>query len=1154
MDTQIRSPQLKVTKLIYLDELTQIPNRRYFNAQFPSIWQECEEKNAPLSMLMIDIDHFKIVNDTYLHETGDKVLQKTVSLISEILEDKGILIRFAGDEFIILLPEANTQEAELFSHQLVSFINSSPLEIPKIPSDFRISLSVGIAVWPTHTENKDELLEKADQALYLSKDSGRNRATLYEKEKIARFIARKGGVQTPCKYLLQRNEVLFSLRAMLDENSTSFAIPRILAGPLGIGKTTVLKTIENKKIISKKFSAAYIRCFPYFLNHPFKTIVQILDRIISLDLSLLQLIEPEYMERFAFLLPSTREFLKKQGRKPAPLDEKDLPKIIEKSLKLILKNKKILICLDDLDYCDQESAQILDRIANSESKTSFFLAATISEKEPVQFLKERLPELEANQRYKIHSLQHVEEKSIRSMLRYIFKGAHYSPKLLNAVSLRSKGNPLFVEELIKYMNDNQIIFYEQGTWTIMDNWADLTPKGLNDLILEGIKTFDDITREILSHAALIGQDFDLLTLENLEARNEGEIIDVLEKAKKSDYLTEESTAGEETYIFTNESVTSAFSDMVPNEDKKPLHSRIAEIQQALGGENMWRNLGKILYHYKLGEKLEPITDIMGKLSIQPDSAFLSQDFREFLEENVPEKDWGKEEALSDEDVLNGLMIIKYIRNAIQSISLYPTESKIVQASSEKIFSDINAILKNSPTLTYNATAELILVNGIRPDLKEYRKNMGPFLKKLMSDLGFKGISFKRGLTLSEIKNFIILLSKKQDKSRSPKEWDETLIKENIDHIILNHRIYVAVGERDIQKAEKGIVVDETPRPAPAKISSEDIQLFKQLLQPEMHLSLKENLKGTLSVEKIESFISLLEEVMKSKKSEEIEEEYKENESIVEEVFKDSDKDLNFYLEKLSSSDSEEALDAARKLLKAGINAVDETVKYITRCDKLKGRKYAFKILKKINPAHISKLIPEMHHHRGADVPIKILTAIDEDQHPEIKEVIRQGLFHPDPRVKAEAILLLEEKHKQWYKELMLEYFKEGMSIKSVRAIVSAGKTKLKEATPYLITQLTKKGWHRRDDDVILQTQICKTLGQFHNFESAQALIMVAETPPFWKGKNKLNIKVRIAAIETLGSLKGSYPEITEALERISKDKNPELKQAAINALGQKVSR
>jgi len=1106
-----------------------------------------------MALLMIDIDRFKRINDTYLHETGDKVLQKTVSLMSEILEDKGILIRFAGDEFIILLPEADPQEAELFGHQLVSFINKSPLEIPKIPRDFHISLSVGVAVWPAHTENKDELLEKADQALYLSKDSGRNRSTLYEKEKITRFIARKGGVRTPCRYLLQRNEILFSLRAMLDKNSPSFAIPRILSGPLGIGKTTILKTIENKKFISNLFSFVYIRCFPYYLNHPFKTIIQILDKIISLDIGLLQLIEPEYLERFAFLLPSTREFLQSQGKKPAPLDEKSLPYVLENSLKIILKNKKILICLDDMDYCDHESTEILNRIASGESNASFFLTATISESNPIRFLKDRMPGLTASLKYKIHHLQNIDEKSIRSMLRYIFKGARYSPKLLNAVCLRSRGNPLFVEELIKYMNDRQIIFFDRGTWTIIDNWSELIPMELNDLILEGIKTLDNITREILSHAALIGQDFDLLTLENLEERNEGEIIHVLEKAKRADFLTEETKEGEETYIFTNESVSSAFTDMLPAEEKKPLHSRIAEIQQALGGENMWRNLGKILYHYKLGEKLEPITDLIGKLSISPDSALLSQDFKEFLEENVQEKDWGEEEELSDEEVLNALTVIKYIRNAIQSISLYPSESKIVQASSEKIFSDINAILKNSPTLTYNATTELILINGLRPDIKEYRKNMGPFLKKLMSDLGFKGISFKSGLTLSEIKSFIILLSKKQEKLRTPKEWDDALLKENIEHIVLNHRIYVAVGERDIQKAEKGIVIDETPR-TPPSITQEDIQLFKQMLQPEMGLNLKDSIQGSLSVEKIESFIALLEEVMQSKKLEETREKpipKEEEESIEEELLKTSEEDLNICLEKLTSSDSQEALNAARKLIDAGDRAVEDIIKYIIRCDELKGRKYAFKILKKIDPGKISKLVPEMLHHRGSTVPVKILSVIDADEKPEIKEILKQGLFHPDPKVKSEAIILLEEKHKQWYKELMLEYFAEGLSIKSVRAIVSAGNMKLREAVPYLIEQLSKKGWQRREDDVILQTQICKTLKQINNFEAVETLINVAQTPPFWKGKNKINIKVRIAAIETLGLLKGSYPEITPDLERMAKDKNPELSEAAIRALEQK---
>ena len=1140
-------------KLIHLDELTQIPNRRYFNAQFPSIWKECVEKNTPLSLLMIDVDHFKNINDTYLHEAGDEVLKKAASLMTEALTENDLLIRFAGDEFIIVLPDSDEKKAKKFGQKLVSSINKAPLGISRLPEDFHISLSVGIAIFPSHTKNQEELLIKADQALYLSKDEGRNRATVYDLEQVSRLAARKGGVRLPCKSLVHRNEILFSIKEICDENSPHFAIPLFISGPMGTGKTTLLKIVESKSFVRKKHSVIYSRCYPYFLNQPYKSITQILDLIFSLDLGLLQFIEKQNLEQIAFLLPSVRDFLEKKGWKSAPPDEKNLPNVIEMSLSRVLKHKAILICIDDLDYCDKESAHILDRVFCSESIRYKFLIATFTDSEPIRFLEDRLPEIVTKKKYKIQHIDPIDESSIHQILRYIFKGENIDPEVLSAVSLRSKGNPLFIEELIRYMNDKKIIYYEDNRWNIEENWDKKTPLTLNELIIEGIKALDKTMQEMLSHAALIGQSFNLLTLENLESKNEGEIIDILEKAKKADLLTKDRTAGEEKYMFTNKTLTSAFTDMVPEEEKKMLHLKIAEIEQALGGEYMWENLGKILSHYKMGEKISSLSHFIDRLSRAPDSAFLSQDLKEFIDESIAEKDWGREEKLSKKNVLNALLVVKYIRNAVQSISLYPKDSKIVQISAENIYSELNTILEDTPTLSYSVTSDIILINGIRPDLKEYKKNMGPFLKKLMMDLGFKGISFIRDLSQSELSSFILLLSKKHEKAKSPMDWDETLKKENIFHIILNHRIYVAVGERDIQKAEKGIVIDESPKEPTPKILPEDMKLLKELLQPGVSLDIKGKLPGTLSAEKIETFISLLEEAVQGKEIKDAKEDTEEKEvhektEIEDDFFESLDENLKICLEELTSDNSNRALNAADRLISAGDKAIDEIVRFITQCDNLRGRKSAFKVLKKIDPEHLTKFIPEMTGHRGPDAPIKILSLLGEETHPSVKEIIKLGLFHPETKVKREAIILLEETYHSWYKELLLEYIKDGFSIKSIRVVDSVGKLKMKEAVPFLVDHLSRKSWHRREDDILLQSQMCKTLGEINTPEAVEALIAVAQTPPFWQGKNTTHIKIRISAIQALGEVCQGNPDIISTLQRISKDKNIELKDAALTVL------
>ena len=1147
------------TKLIHMDELTQIPNRRYFNTHFPALWKESVEKNTPLSLLMIDVDHFKNINDTYLHETGDEVLKKAASFMSEILEENDLLVRYAGDEFIIVLHDTDEIKAKKFGEELVSAINRAPLEITRIPEDFRISLSVGVATFPFHTKNQDDLLMKADQALYLSKDAGRNRATVYDLEQVERLAARKVGVRLPCKAVVHRNEVLFAIKAICDENSPHFGMPLFIYGPMGTGKTTLLKIIENKSFIRNKFPVVYSQCYPYFLNQPYKSITQILDLIFSLDPGLLQLSEQQNLEQIASLLPSVRDFLEKRGTETAPPDEKELPQLIENTLSLVLQNKTFIICIDDFDYCDKESTHILDRVFCNDSIRDKFVIAAFAESEHIYFLEERLPELAAKKKYEIQHIDAIDESSINQILRYIFKGQDIDTELLRAVSLRSQGNPLFIEELIRYMNDKQIIFYEDKRWNIEENWDKKTPITLNELILERVNGLDKTMQDMLSHAALIGQSFNLLTLENLEFKNEGEILDILEKAKKADLLTKDKAAGEDKYMFTNETLTSALSDIVPEEEKKILHLKIAEIEQALGGEHMWENLGKILSHYKMGEKISSLTNFIDRLSRTPDSAFLSQDLKDFIDESIAEKDWGREEKLSRENVLKALLVIKYFRNAIQSISLYPKDSKIVQISADNIYSELNAILQDTVTLSYSATSDIVLINGVRPEHKEYFKNMGPFLKKLMTELGFQGISFRRGLSKSELSSFILLLSKKPDKARSPKEWDEILKQENILHIILNHRIYVAVGERDIKKAEKGIVIDESQQEPTPKILPEDMKLLKELLQPGVSLDIKGQLSGTLSAEKIEMFIALLEEAVKSQERKEVKEDIKAEKDegkeevpakaeIEDDFFQSLDENLKICLEELTSDNTQRALNAADRLIKAGDKAVDEIISFITRCDNLRGRKAAFKVLKEIDPECFAKLIPEMTGHRGPDVPINILSLLDEETHPTVKEIIKIGLFHPETKVKREAILLLEDTHHNWYKELLLEYFKEGFSIKSIRVVESVGKFKMKEAVPFLVDHLSKKSWHRREDDILLQSQMCKTLGEINTSEAVKALIAVAQTPPFWQGKNTTHVKIRIAAIQALGGVSQGNPDVLSALMRISKDKNIELKEAALTAL------
>ena len=1139
-----------IEKLIYLDELTKIPNRRYFNKRFPSLWKECEKKGRTLSLLMIDIDKFKQINDTYGHETGDEVLKKATLIMKKVLRDYGILIRFAGDEFIIILLGGNELSAKNFADLLVRRVNNSPLDIPQLPKDYRISLSVGVACFPYHTKKEEELFEKADQALYLSKDAGRNRATIYNHELALKLLAQKKTLNIPCGILLQREDIINSIINMCERDSELFGIPHFLFGPLGIGKTSLLKTIESMPQVKEKFEIINILCFPHFYHHPFKVIVQILEQLIGQDANFLKELPQDRLSKLAVVMPGIKKFFQDKSFKSSKINRDELELILKDTISMILNKKDVLVSLDEIQWCDEDSIKIIEEKLCDDSNSSLFFIGTLTGPLSDLSLTEKMPILIEKKKYKTCELKPLDMDGTAQMLSLIFKDMAFTHDIVDAVFSRSNGNPLFIEEMLRFMQQKGIILFKNEKWTLKKDWEELTPFELNDLVLERIESLDSSIIEVLSHASIVGQNFAIETIHKLEGINEGEVTEFLEKAKKADLLIEEKQEGKESYSFINPGILEALSRITPKEEKKALHKRIAEIEQTTKQENLWQNLGMILYHYKMAEQYSQIPAFLDKLSISSDSPLLSRDLKELLEKGLPKKEWGKEEKLSDEELKKALDALKYIRIAFQIIKLYPQESEMVQNSAQKVYSKINTILNKSDMLTFSLAQDTILVNGIKPSHKDYEKSKGPVVKELMTRLGFKGISFKKGLSFNELKNFLLLLANKQEEIKEQHQWDEILREEGISHVILDHRVYVAVGERDIEKAEKGIVIEDATDQQTTQISIKDIEVLKQFINQGGEITDK-NLPEALSKEKIEKLISLLEEMVTNVKAGtptlqnlQI---VDDNKILDEEILDPLLKDLNLYLEELTSENKEKALRATYNLIKAGDKAVDDIINFITKSDDFRARKSALIVLMKINPDNLFKLAQEMEKHHGVDVPRKILSILYDIDHPAVRKIFNLGLYHPDSRVNLEAIIALERIDKKWCHELLVDYLKKGISNQSIRAIATVGKMKIKEAVPYLIRYLRKKK-KKKEDQILLESEICKALGSIGDPEAVGLLINVASPYPFWKAKRKKDERIRISAIWALGEIGEKNKKVINLLTRISKEKNFRLRDAALSAL------
>lgn len=162
------------------DVLTQLPNRRYGMDRFEQEWSVAASNNLPISCMMLDIDHFKRVNDERGHHVGDAVLRQVAKLVEQYCRRSDVVFRYGGEEFCCICPATTEKDAILLAERLVDVIRNERFGLSG--KEFPLTLSIGVAERTGQLKQASELIAAADKALYLAKESGRNRVCVHRDE------------------------------------------------------------------------------------------------------------------------------------------------------------------------------------------------------------------------------------------------------------------------------------------------------------------------------------------------------------------------------------------------------------------------------------------------------------------------------------------------------------------------------------------------------------------------------------------------------------------------------------------------------------------------------------------------------------------------------------------------------------------------------------------------------------------------------------------------------------------------------------------------------------------------------------------------------------------------------------------------------------
>ena len=165
----------RTRELSVRDELTGINNRRYFQQMLQMEWKRAVRFHRTISLIMLDVDHFKMYNDTFGHLQGDKVLKRIGGLLKKNLREVDTVARFGGEEFIMLLPDTDKRGAIVVAEKVRLLVEKEMFLADDRSETRRVTISVGLSTYPDDVGDMDDLIDHADIALYRAKENGRNR-------------------------------------------------------------------------------------------------------------------------------------------------------------------------------------------------------------------------------------------------------------------------------------------------------------------------------------------------------------------------------------------------------------------------------------------------------------------------------------------------------------------------------------------------------------------------------------------------------------------------------------------------------------------------------------------------------------------------------------------------------------------------------------------------------------------------------------------------------------------------------------------------------------------------------------------------------------------------------------------------------------------
>ncbi len=829
------------SRLIFEDELTGLFNRRYLYHYFQSKVSWSSLDVHPLSLLMMDMDHFKQVNDSYGHQAGDQALVWLASLLKGVAGKEGMPIRYAGDEFMILLKDCDKSASLQLGEQLLQHVRENPFHLSDQNGALNLTISLGIASAPDDAHSGKDLIQKADTALYSAKKNGRNQLvnacdinpeevftkTAINQLKEVKIIGRGRQLSIVSDALK-----MFSLR------QNQFLIAE---GAAGMGKTEFLEAIRRNLARSKTWHLK-VNGNPQEMYRPYYLATKILEGLLKLrdDLGM-AVFENLSTKELTYLAPVMPQ-LEIVGVPDIDENEKEYREGIFRTLfqliNKIIDTRPLILFLDDIQFSDLATL-LLFRQLILHGSFPIFICSTSSVSADSKTKDDTIPLDRFYAKYheglsiQKLSLTPLSSDDIAKHVQGIFPNVQLPENFDKDLAVISQGNPLFFSEILRKLVLDEKITLIGHQWVIKPLEGGYLPRSLEEIVAGKISTLDEESKQMLDQVSALGEDVPLSMLIGSSEEMEAKVLEFIDKAATQGLLSSDFEVNDEVVRFLGKRILEITYGAIEPKRKEKIHERIGNYHETLYQQRLIPSAATLAYHFKRSTDQEKANNYEQILKSTNSKNFNAGEAAFYDNEELSEG-LSTDMPIRPEDVFLIPKVIRDFMVAVRNIKLYPPGSKSIISVTHQSKKSFDQILQNNETFNLTQVKQALLINGQEINSPEFKKVAGVFLQ-FLGRYELKGLTFHKGLTDEELEILLETLGRTQLKIFDHNYWERFSTENQFSHIDLKQMRYAMKGKpsHTVQEATKipeSTPVSEGAEQRPAGMAENELSLLPALLK------------------------------------------------------------------------------------------------------------------------------------------------------------------------------------------------------------------------------------------------------------------------------------------------------------------------------------